>query len=107
MPLIARINIRTTKVKVTVKVPRTKDILRRAVSGRIAELAAQTRGMLVVEMNAGQMVDDVRLAVNGAVPVKFYGRMGGAVPFPEEVVTALTDMHLKMVQPEESMRWPS
>jgi 2-oxoglutarate/2-oxoacid ferredoxin oxidoreductase subunit alpha len=74
---------------------------------RITELAAQTRGVLVVEMNAGQMLEDVRLAVNGAVPVKFYGRMGGAVPFPEEVVTALTEMHLKMVQPEGSMRWPS
>jgi len=36
--------------------------------------------MLSVEMNAGQMVEDVRLAVNGKVPVEYFGRMGGIVP---------------------------
>ena len=45
--------------------------------------------MLTVEMSAGQMVDDVRLAVNGRVPVEFYGRMGGIVPAPDEVLAAL------------------
>jgi len=40
----------------------------------------------VVEMNSGQMLDDVRLAVAGRVPVEFYGRMGGMVPFPEEIL---------------------
>jgi len=49
----------------------------------------QIHGMLVVEMNAGQMVEDVRLAVEGKVPVEFYGRMGGIIPSPEEVVQAL------------------
>lgn len=49
----------------------------------------QIHGMLVVEMNAGQMVEDVRLAVEGKVPVEFYGRMGGIIPSPEEVVLAL------------------
>jgi len=39
-----------------------------------------------VEMNAGQMVEDVRLAVNGKRPVQFYGRMGGMIPSPEEVL---------------------
>ncbi|MGA9190617.1 MAG: 3-methyl-2-oxobutanoate dehydrogenase subunit VorB [Anaerolineales bacterium] len=53
---------------------------------RLAELAEQARGFLVVEMNAGQMVEDVRLAVNGRAPVEFYGRMGGVVPLPEEVL---------------------
>jgi 2-oxoglutarate ferredoxin oxidoreductase subunit alpha len=53
---------------------------------RLAELAARVRSFLVVEMNAGQMVDDVRLAVNGRAPVKFYGRMGGVVPLPDEVL---------------------
>jgi 2-oxoglutarate ferredoxin oxidoreductase subunit alpha len=38
-------------------------------------------------MNAGQMVEDVRLAVNGKCPVHFYGRMGGMIPSPEEVLT--------------------
>ncbi len=49
----------------------------------------QVRGMLTVEMNAGQMVEDVRLAVEGKVPVDFYGRMGGIIPSPEEIVKAL------------------
>ena len=37
-------------------------------------------------MNSGQMLDDVRLAVKGRVPVEFYGRMGGVVPFTEEIL---------------------
>jgi 2-oxoglutarate ferredoxin oxidoreductase subunit alpha len=41
--------------------------------------------MLVVEMNAGQMVEDVRLAVAGRCPVSFYGRMGGVIPLPDEI----------------------
>jgi len=49
-------------------------------------LSESTKGMLVVEMNAGQMVEDVRLAVNGKVPVEFHGRMGGIIPTPEEIL---------------------
>ncbi len=56
---------------------------------KIRELANRSMGVLVVEMNSGQMVEDVRLGVEGRVPVRFYGRMGGVVPSPEEVVTAL------------------
>lgn len=52
---------------------------------RIAELAAQSRAILVVEMNSGQMVEDVRLAVDGQIPVTFYGRMGGVIPLPDEI----------------------
>jgi 2-oxoglutarate ferredoxin oxidoreductase subunit alpha len=37
-------------------------------------------------MNSGQMLEDVRLAVKGRVPVEFYGRMGGVVPLPEEIL---------------------
>ena len=44
---------------------------------------------LSVEMNMGQMVDDVRLAVNGRAPVEFYGRTGGVIPTPEEVLGAI------------------
>lgn len=51
----------------------------------LARLAGQVRLILTVEMNAGQMVEDVRLAVEGRVPVAFYGRMGGMIPSPEEV----------------------
>lgn len=53
---------------------------------RVRALADQVRAVLVVEMNGGQMVDDVRLAVEGRVPVSFYGRMGGVVPLPDEVL---------------------
>ena len=58
-------------------------------SARLTELAEQVRGMLVVEMNAGQMVEDVRLAVEGRCPVSFYGRMGGIVPLPDEILPEL------------------
>jgi 2-oxoglutarate ferredoxin oxidoreductase subunit alpha len=56
---------------------------------RLAQLAERARGFLVVEMNAGQMVEDVRLAVSGKAPVAFYGRMGGVVPLPDEVLAAI------------------
>ena len=56
---------------------------------RINELASQVKGILSVEMSAGQMVEDVLLAVNGKVPVKHFGRMGGIVTTPEEVVENL------------------
>jgi 2-oxoglutarate/2-oxoacid ferredoxin oxidoreductase subunit alpha len=55
----------------------------------IGKLADRVKGMLTVEMSAGQMVEDVRLAVNGRVPVGFHGRMGGIVPSPDEVLEAL------------------
>ena len=60
--------------------------------GALRELAEHVRGILVAEMNAGQMVEDVRLAVEGRVPVEFYGRMGGIIPSPEEIVKALEKM---------------
>ncbi len=55
-------------------------------SSQLEKLAARTKAMLVVEMNAGQMVDDVKLAVNGKTPVQFYGRTGGAVALPDEIL---------------------
>ena len=55
----------------------------------IANVAKGKRGVLVAEINAGQMVQDVRLAINGAVPVEHFGRLGGIVPDPEEIVNAL------------------
>jgi 2-oxoglutarate ferredoxin oxidoreductase subunit alpha len=61
-------------------------------SKAIAEIAKGKKGVLVVEINAGQMVQDVRLAVNGAVPVEQFGRLGGIVPEPEEIVDALKKM---------------
>ncbi len=55
---------------------------------------AHVRFFLSVEMSCGQMVEDVRLAVNGAKPVHFYGRSGGIVPTPDEVLSVVKG-HLK------------
>ena len=59
---------------------------------RIAELAQRVKGILTVEMNAGQMVEDVRLAVQGRCPVKFYGRMGGVIPLDDEILPVLEEL---------------
>lgn len=55
----------------------------------IKELGTHVKGILVAEINAGQMVCDVMLAVNGKVPVGHFGRLGGIVPDPDEIVGAL------------------
>ena len=60
-------------------------------TNEIAAAAAKVKGVLVAEINAGQMIDDVRLAVNGQVPVEHYGRLGGIVPEPEEMVKVLKE----------------
>jgi TPP-dependent indolepyruvate ferredoxin oxidoreductase alpha subunit len=52
----------------------------------VEQLVGRVSGFLVTEMNSGQMLDDVRLAVKGRAPVEFYGRMGGVVPFTEEIL---------------------
>jgi 2-oxoglutarate/2-oxoacid ferredoxin oxidoreductase subunit alpha len=58
-------------------------------SDRLRELSRQVNQVLVVEMNAGQMLEDVRLTVEGRIPVQFYGRMGGVVPLPDELLHAI------------------
>ena len=52
----------------------------------ISELSHRVKGILVVELNAGQMIEDVRLAAESRVPIFHYGRMGGNVPNPQEVL---------------------
>jgi len=56
---------------------------------RIRELAASAKLFFVCELSNGQMVDDVKLALNGKKPTKFYGRMGGCVPTTEEILHQL------------------
>jgi pyruvate/2-oxoacid:ferredoxin oxidoreductase alpha subunit len=51
----------------------------------LVEAAKKCRKVLVVEMSTGQMIEDVRLSLNGAVPVELYSRVGGNVPSAEEV----------------------
>lgn len=55
----------------------------------IESLTAEAEGILVTEMNAGQMLEDVLRAVKGRVPVEYYGRMGGVVPFPDEILAEI------------------
>ncbi|MEE9463338.1 MAG: 3-methyl-2-oxobutanoate dehydrogenase subunit VorB [Bacteroidales bacterium] len=57
--------------------------------------AEKVKGILSVEMNAGQMIEDVRLAVNGKIPVEHYGRFGGMVHSPNEVMEALEEKIIK------------
>ena len=57
----------------------------------IASAAQGMKGILTVEINAGQMIEDVRLSVNGKIPVAHFGRLGGIVPEPEEIVKALKE----------------
>lgn len=57
----------------------------------ISELANQCKGFLSAELNAGQMVEDVKLAVNGKAPVYHYGRLGGMLFTPDELLTSLKE----------------
>ena len=56
---------------------------------QLAGAASGKKGVLVAEIYAGQMVEDVRLAINGREPVEYFGRLGGIVPEPDEIVNAL------------------
>ena len=59
-----------------------------------AELGKKVKGIFTVEMNAGQMVEDVRLSVNGATRVEFHGRMGGMIPSPEEILEKFEELFI-------------
>ncbi len=61
----------------------------------IEQVAARVKAVLVVEMNTGQMVDDVRVAVRGQTPIYFHGRPGGSVPVPEEILEQIMTLHKK------------
>ena len=54
-------------------------------SRELRETAQHVKSVLAVELSTGMMVEDVRLALNGSVPVEFYGRVGGNVPSAEEI----------------------
>jgi 2-oxoglutarate/2-oxoacid ferredoxin oxidoreductase subunit alpha len=58
----------------------------------MAEATADKDGVLVVEMNAGQMLDDLLMATQGKTPIEFYGRMGGMIPFPDEILNEIRRM---------------
>ena len=56
---------------------------------QLHHLAGRLKGILVPEMNVGQMIYDVRLAVEGQTPIKHFGRIGGVVPTPDEIILSL------------------
>jgi 2-oxoglutarate/2-oxoacid ferredoxin oxidoreductase subunit alpha len=56
---------------------------------RLLSLGKQAEAMLVIEMNAGQMLEDVRLHLGGSTPVEFYGRLGGVIPYPDEILNEI------------------
>jgi len=58
----------------------------------IDELSHKVQGVLVVEANTSQMLDDVMLASRSCVPVEFYGRVGGMLPMPDEILTEIKRM---------------
>jgi len=60
---------------------------------KLDALCAQAKAFLVSEMSFGQMVEDVRLVVNGRVPVHFYGRQGGIVPAPQELLERIREIY--------------
>ena len=58
-------------------------------SKRINELSSHMKGILSVEMSAGQMIEDIKLSVAGKSRVEHFGRMGGIIHSPEDVVEAM------------------
>lgn len=60
-------------------------------SKELAEAAHGKKGILVAEINAGQMIQDVRLAINGDITIEHFGRIGGMVPEPNEIYQALKE----------------
>ncbi len=56
------------------------------------EINEDAKGVLTIEMSSGQMIDDVRLSLNGKLPTYFYGRTGGMVPSPEEIVNKVKEI---------------
>ncbi len=61
----------------------------------VARLAKQVKGILCVEMSAGQMIEDVRLGVNGVVKVGHFGRLGGIIPAPDEVLNVMEEIFIR------------
>jgi 2-oxoglutarate ferredoxin oxidoreductase subunit alpha len=76
-------------------------------TAQIAELAKHAQGILVVEMNTGQMLEDIRKVTRDVCPIEFFARMGGIVPFPDEI---LTEIHRLVREPKNlggdpRLRW--
>jgi 2-oxoglutarate ferredoxin oxidoreductase subunit alpha len=74
---------------------------------QLEELVKTSQGFLVTEMNTGQMLEDVEMAVKGQAPIEFYARIGGIVPYPDEL---LGEIHRLVHEPKSMdgdprLRW--
>ncbi len=67
---------------------------------RLSQLLERVWGCLVVEMNAGQMLEDVRLVAQGHVPISFYGQMGGLIPDTEDILEAIDREYARWSRPQ-------
>jgi 2-oxoglutarate ferredoxin oxidoreductase subunit alpha len=65
----------------------------------ITQLINRVQAFLVVEMSAGQMLKDVEKAVGGQASLEFYGRLGGIVPFPEEILSEIRRIAVNPITP--------
>ena len=63
-------------------------------SVELARMARRVKGMMAVELSAGQMVEDVKLAVNGRIPVSHYGMVGGKIHSPDDVLNELEKKYI-------------
>lgn len=74
---------------------------------QVEALAGRVGNILVTEMNSGQMLEDVQRSVKGRIPVEFYGRMGGMVPFPDEILAEIRRMATESVpvDGDPRLRW--
>jgi len=63
-------------------------------SKELSRMARRMKGMMAVELSAGQMVEDVKLAVNGKVPVYHYGMVGGKIHSPDDVLHAVEEKYM-------------
>jgi 2-oxoglutarate ferredoxin oxidoreductase subunit alpha len=68
---------------------------------RVEELCQKAQSILVVEMNTGQMLKDVQAAVRNRIPLRFYGRLGGVMPFPDEFVHEIEELVRQPGKPED------
>ena len=68
---------------------------------RVEEMSKKVKGILVVEMNTGQMLKDVEAAVRQTIPLRFYGRLGGVMPFPDEFLKEIQEMVKRPSKPED------
>ncbi len=70
---------------------------------QVEALSKRVKRILVVEMNTGQMLDDVKQAVAGRVPIEFYGRIGGVTPFPDEILDEIRRINISEEVIEDGM----